>query len=180
MNGKKMSAAAVMMAMGGLAVAAEGFTFTMTPVTVTTPNFAGPILINGTVGVGVGETFIPATVMSSQIMPFLSNFSAGFNGTGQGFDPGFLAWNGVGVYSGPIYRHQVSANNLGYSGGMPLGLYDSNPLGPGGKSGLILHFSDETGRTQSAVAMHAVRVVPAPGVMGLAAAAGMLAFRRRR
>lgn len=56
----------------------------------------GTILIPGTVTVAAGETLFPPTMMSTVRLPFLSNFSAGFNGSGQGFDPTFLAWNGVG------------------------------------------------------------------------------------
>jgi len=159
---------------------AHAFVFTLTPVTNTTPNFAGPILINGTVSLGVGESFLHPTVMSTVHLPFLSNFSAGFNGNGQTFDPGFLAWNGVGSYTGPIYNHQVSANNLGFSGGMPLGLYGSNVLAPGGLSSIILSYTDANGLTQSVNAPYAINVIPAPGAAVVLGTATLLAARRRR
>jgi len=152
----------------------------MTPVTNTTSNFAGTILIQGTVSLGVGETFLHPTVMSSQIMPFLSTYTAGFNGPGQNFDPAFLAWNGVGSYTGPIYNHQIGPGNFGYAGGMPLGLYGSNLLGPGAQSGIILHYVDANGLDHGVFAPHAVNVIPAPGALALAAVGGCVVVRRRR
>lgn len=159
---------------------AQAFVFTLAPVTNTTPNFASPILIQGTVTVAPGETFLAPTVMSTVHLPFLANFSAGFNGSGQMFDPGFLAWNGIGTYTGPIYNHQVSANNLGFSGGMPVGLYGSNVLGPGGNSGIILSYINEAGLTQSVAATYAVNVIPAPGAAAAFGIGALFAARRRR
>lgn len=159
---------------------AQAFTFTLTPVTNTTPNFAPPILIQGSVTVAAGETFFSPNAMSTVNLPALAGFTAAFNGSGQMFDPGFLAWNGVGTYTGPIYDHQVSANNLGYAGGMPQGLYAYSPLGPGGLASITLNYADVDGRTRSATATYAVNVVPAPGALGVLGLGGLLASRRRR
>ncbi|MBL8875888.1 MAG: hypothetical protein JNM86_08855 [Phycisphaerae bacterium] len=160
---------------------ADAMTFSLTPVTVTTPNFAGTISITGTVSMGVGETFLNPNVMSAVWLPFLPSFTAGFNGPGQNWDAGFLAWNGIGTYSGAIYNHQINAGNLGYAGGMPLGLYNFNPLGPGGQQPAIrLNYVDANGSTQQAIANYAIQVVPAPGGAALLGVAGLCAFRRRR
>lgn len=172
--------ACVPIAVTACAGSAHAFVFTMTPITNTTSNFAGPILIQGTVTVGPGETFINPNLMSSQYMPFLATPTAGFNGTGQNFDPGFLAWNGLGSYTGPIYNYQVSANNLGYAGGMPVGLYTFNLLGPGGQSGTTLYYVDANGVDHPAFASHGVNVVPGPGMAGVITCAASMATRRRR
>ena len=159
---------------------AQAFVFTMTPITNTTSNFAGPILIQGTVSVAPGEIFYHPTLVSTQYMPFLATPTAGFNGSGQNFDPGFLAWNGLGTYTGPIYNYQVSANNLGYAGGMPLGLYIFNLLGPGGQSGTTLSYLDVNGVDRSVFAPHGVNVVPTPAGAALLPIAGLARLRRRR
>jgi hypothetical protein len=163
------------------AASASAFTFTLTPVTVTTPNFAGTISINGTVSMGVGETFLNPNTSSAVWLPFLPSFSAGFNGPGQAWDAGFLAWNGLGTYTGAIYNHQVNPGNLGYSGGMPLGLYNFNPLGPFGQQPAIrLDYIDPNGGLKSVTAVYAIDVVPTPGSVSLLAMGGLLAARRRR
>lgn len=159
---------------------AQGATVTLTPVTITTPNFGGPIVITGTVTMGPGEVMLNPTVQSSHAMPFLSSYTAGFNGPGQQFDPAFLAWNGLGTYSGPILNHQISPGNLGYSGGMPLGLYGSNVLGPGGGSGIVLYFVSTSGSVDPMSATFAIQVVPAPGAAAALGLAACLAGRRRR
>lgn len=159
---------------------AQAGTFTMTPVTNTTPNFAPPIQIIGTVTMGVGETMYSPNVWSSHGMPFLSNNSAAFNGNGQQFDPAFLAWNGVGTYSGPIVDHQVSANNLGYAGGMPLGLYGSNFAGPGGLAFVTLHYIGADGFDHAMTATFAINVTPTPGAAAVLGLGGLLAAKRRR
>ncbi len=170
-------AALALAVLGGVAGAA---TFSLTAVTNTTPNYAPPILIMGSVTMSPGEVMISPTLMSSHGMPFLSNYSAGFNGSGQSFNPGFLAWNGTGTYTGPILNHQVSANNLGYSGGMPVGLYGSNVFGPGGQSWITLHYIDIAGLQQSVNLPFAINVVPAPGAMALMGLGGVVMMRRRR
>jgi hypothetical protein len=152
----------------------------MTPVTNTTSTFAGVIAINGVVSVGVGETFVHPSLMSSWALPFLSNYSAGFNGPGQGWDAGFLAWNGVGTYSGAIINHVINPGNLGYSGGMPVGYYGSNLLGPGGNAGIVLWYIDANGVQQSASANYAINVVPSPASASLLALGAGIAMRRRR
>ncbi|MBY0111607.1 MAG: hypothetical protein K2Y21_02205 [Phycisphaerales bacterium] len=159
---------------------ASAFTFTLTPVTTTTSNFAGTIAINGVVSMGAGEVFYSPLVMSSVSLPFKSSFTAGFNGPGQTWDPAFLAWNGIGTYTGAIYNHSINAGNLGYSGGMPLGLYATNPLGPSGGSGIILHYLDANGVDQSSAANYAINVVPTPGPAAVLALGSLVALRRRR
>lgn len=177
-----MAATAVAMfgALGARDQSAHAATVTLTPVTNTTPNFAGPILINGTVTIGPGETFIHPTLVSSHGMPFLSTYLAGFNGSGQQFDPGFLAWNGLGSYAGPIINHQVSANNLGYASGMPVGLYGSNIFGPGGMAFITLNYTGTNGGTVAMSATFAINVVPTPGAIALLGLGGFLAMKRRR
>jgi hypothetical protein len=161
----RLACAVVPIVFAAVAAPAQAFMFSLTPVTNTTPNFAGTIFIQGTITLGPGETFLSPNVMSSQILPFISGFTAGFNGSGQTWDPGFIAWNGVGSYSGPIYNHLISTNNLGYAGG---------------KSALILHYTDAQGFTQPATAVYAVNVVPAPGAAAVLACCGLVATRRRR
>lgn len=172
-----------LLALGALALstsAANAATFSLTAVTNTTPNFAGTILITGTVTVGAGEIFLNPNVMSTVNLPFLSSFTAGFNGPGQTWDAGFLAWSGVGTYTGAIFNHQISSGNLGFSGGMPLGLYSFNPLGPGGSSSLVLNYIDANGTTQSMVGKYAINVIPSPGPLATLALGTVLVTRRRR
>ena len=172
--------AAAAAAIGLVAASASAFTFTMTPVTSTTSTFAGTIAINGVVSVGVGETFIHPSLMSTSAMPFKSSLTAGFNGPGQNWDAGFMAWSGVGTYSGAIFNHVIVPGNLGYSGGMPLGLYGTNPFGPSGGAGIVLWYIDANGLQQSSAANYAINVVPAPGVASVLGLAGWMASRRRR
>lgn len=164
------------------ATSANAFFFSLTPVTTTTPNFAGTILIQGTVTVAPGEIFFSPNAMSTVHLPFKSGFTAGFNGSGQTFDPTFLAWNGIGTYTGPIYQHLISTNNLGYSSGMPTGLYNFNPLGPGGQSAIILNYAGTSGSTQSATSTYAIDVIPVPTPSAAAALTltSLLTLRRRR
>lgn len=165
----------------GTATPAHAFTFSLTPVTNTTPNFAGTILITGTVSMGAGETFLSPNLMSTVWLPFKPAFVAGFNGPGQTWDAGFLAWNGVGTYTGAIYNHQINPGNLGYSGGMPLGLYNFNPLGPLGQQPAIqLFYVDPNGSVKSATSAYAINVVPTPGSACLLGIAGLVSARRRR
>jgi hypothetical protein len=176
----RLSCAVAAIVFTAAADSANAFVFSLTPVTNTTPNFAGTILIQGTVTVGAGETFYSPTVVSSIAVPFTAGLTAGFNALPQGWDPAFLAWNGLGTYSGPIYDHSVNPSNLGYAGGMPLGLYGSNPFGPGGLSGLTLGYVDLDGLDQSAPSTYAINVVPTPGAMALVGVGGVLVARRRR
>ncbi len=159
---------------------AHAAVFSLTPVTNTTPNYVGQITIMGTVTAGPGETFYSPNVQSAIAVPFLPSFAAGFNGLPQGWDPGFLAWNGTGTYSGPIYFHEVSPANLGYSGGMPLGLYGSNIFGPGGQSAITLYFLGTDGRDHALASPYAINVIPAPGALAAFGLVGMVAVRRRR
>jgi hypothetical protein len=160
------------------AIPAQAFTFSLTPVTTTTPNFAAPIQIMGTVTLAAGQTCYSPNVMSSSYPPFLPSFAAGFNGTGNTWDPAFLAWNGVGGYSGPVWDCLITPANLGYSGGMPLGLYGFNPLGPGGNAAITLTCFDSAG-DHNLTADFAVNVVPTPGSL-LPLGIGALAAHRRR
>jgi hypothetical protein len=161
---------------------AQAATVTLTPVTTVTPNFAGPIVINGTVTLNANEGMYNPNVMSTHALPFLPPFVAGFNGSGQGFDPAFLAWNGLGGYSGPILNHQVSANNFGYAGGMPLGLYNFGlGINAANNPGIILHFYNLSGGSDvTASATYAINVVPTPGALALLGCGGLMAARRRR
>lgn len=163
-----------------LSTAANAATFSLTAVTNTTPNFAGTILITGTVTVGAGEIFLGPNVMSTVHLPFLSSFTAGFNGPGQTWDAGFLAWSGVGTYTGAIYNHQINPGNLGYSGGMPLGLYSFNPLGPGSSPAIVLNYIDTNGVTQAMSSKYAINVIPSPGPLATLALGTVLVTRRRR
>jgi len=114
--------------------------------------------------------------------PFLPSFAAGFTAGVQNFDPAFLAWNGVGTYTGSIYFFQISPSNLGFSGEMPLGLYNVNIFGPNAQPGIILSFAGPSGATQSATANYAINVVPTPGAAALLGLGGLLSAggRRRR
>jgi hypothetical protein len=163
-----------------VAQAAGAATFTMTTVTNTTPNFGGTIAITGTIVMNSGESLLSPTSMSSWSLPFNAGLTAGFNGPGQGWDAGFLAWNGIGTYSGAIVNHVITPSNFGFSGGMPLGLYGTNPLGPGGLAGITLNYVDTNGALGTFSANYAINVVPAPGAAGALGLAGLLAMRRRR
>lgn len=175
-----MRIAVLAAAVGSAGAAASAFTFTMTPVTNTTSNFAGTIAINGVVSMGVGETFIHPSMMSTSAMPFNAGLTAGFNGPGQNWDAGFLAWSGVGTYTGAIFNHVITPSNFGYAGGMPMGLYGTNPLGPSGGAGIILHYIDANGVQKSAAANYAINVVPSPAGASVLGVAGVFAARRRR
>lgn len=156
---------------------AHAFSFNLTPVTTATPNQAAPILINGTVTVASGETYVGWTQFDA---PFLSNYSAGFNGAPQNFTTAFLNWNGVGSYSGAIYQHNINPTNLGYSGGMPIGFYGSNFLGPGGLSSIKLDYIDLNGVQQTAFSNYAIDVVPEPTTMILLTLPLAAALKKRR
>lgn len=176
----RLACAVVAVVLAGASESANAFVFSLTPVTNTTPNFAGTILIQGTVTVAPGEFLYPTSVSSGVAVPFLSNYSAGFNGPPQNWNPAFLAWNGIGTYAGPIYDFSISPTNLGYAGGMPLGLYGSNLFGPGGLAALTLGYLDTNGLDQTASATYAINVVPAPGALTLVGVGGLCALRRRR
>lgn len=159
---------------------AHAFSFTLTPITVTSPTNASPIYVNGVVTVASNETFYSPTMMSTAGMPFLPGFTAGFNGPGQSFTSAFLSWSGVGTYTGPVYQFAVNPGNLGYSGGMPQGLYSKNPFGPGGNAFITLNVAGPTGQTVSATATYAIQVVPeSPAVIALGLGLVGLGLRRR-
>ncbi len=158
---------------------ANAFSFTLTPVTFTTPNDPNPIFINGTVTVAANETYVGWTQFDA---PFLTGFTAGFNGAPQNFTSSFLAWNGVGTYTGAIYEHHVNPTNLGYAGGMPVGLYNKNIFGPSGFSSIKLTYADSLGSTQTASALYGIQVdaVPEPATLGVLALAALALKRRRK
>jgi hypothetical protein len=58
---------------------------------------------------------------------------------------------------------------------MPLDLYGSNILGPGGNSGIRLDFFNASGCDGSMTATHAIRVVPTPGAGALLGLSGLIA-----
>lgn len=176
----RLAIAFVPVVIAAAAVPAQAFVFTLTPVTTTTPNFTGLIQIQGSVTVASNETFLSPNLVSTFAAPFLPGFAAGFTAGVQNFDPAFLAWNGVGTYIGPIYFFQNSPSNLGFSGGMPLGLYNVNIFGPNAQPGIILSYAGPTGATQSAAANYAINVVPTPGAAAVLALGGLMAGRRRR
>lgn len=161
------------------ASSAQAFSFSLAPVTFTGPTNPNQILVNGTVTVGAGETFYSPSVMSTTHLPFKAGFTAGFNGSGQMWHPAFAAWNGLGTYTGPIFCFQVSSNNLGYSAGMPQGMYDKNLLAPGGNATLVLNYAAPFGATMAASAPYAIQVVPEPASIS-ALALGALALIRRK
>lgn len=167
-----------------LAPAASAATFTLTPITNTSPTNAGIIAITGTVTAAPGETFYSPNVIGSQAVPFLPGFTAGFTGVGNDWDPAFIAWSntGTGTYSGPIFNHVIVPGNVGYAGGMPLGLYNTNPFGPGGQPGITLNYYGPNQITIPISANYAVNVtdIPAPATMTTLAIAGMATLRRRR
>lgn len=161
-----------------VACSARAFTFTLTPVTYTTPNDPNPIFINGTVTVAANETYGGWSQFDACFLP---GFTAGFNGPPQNFTAAFLAWNGIGTFTGAIYEHHVNATNFGYSGGMPVGLYDRNPLGPGGFSSIKLRYADGNGVSHDAAALYGIQVdaVPEPASMTISAAVFFALLRRR-
>ncbi|MBS0189821.1 MAG: hypothetical protein JSR52_01595 [Planctomycetes bacterium] len=165
----------MLVASAGAATPALAINFNLTPVTVVAPNYIGPIAIMGSVSNVSGHLNSAAVNFA-----FNSTFTAGINGVGPHFDAGFLAWNGVGTYTGAIYIMQMDATCLGYSGGMPLGHYAYNPGGPGGFSAIRLTFRSSTGVDQTATARYAIDVVPSPGPLATLALAGVSASRRRR
>jgi len=152
---------------------AHAITFNLTPLTVVAPNYVGPIAIMGTVRNASGRLNSAAVNFA-----FNSTFTAGINGVGAHFDAGFLAWNGVGTYSGAIYIMQMDSTCLGYSGGMPLGHY-AYKWG-GGFSEIRLTYRSAAGVDQSATARYAIDVVPAPGALAAFALTGLAMARRRR
>jgi hypothetical protein len=165
----------ILVASSGAARHAHALTFNLTPVTVVAPNYVGPIAIMGTVSNASGRLNSAAVNFA-----FNSTFTAGINGVGAHFDAGFLAWNGVGTYSGAIYIMQMDSTCLGYSGGMPLGHYAYNSGGPGGFSAIRLTYRSSTGVDQSATARYAIDVVPAPGALAAFTLSGLAMARRRR
>ncbi|MDX2016422.1 MAG: hypothetical protein SFY95_02130 [Planctomycetota bacterium] len=176
----RMMAVVGISVVAGVGAFAGAATFTMTAVTNTTPNFGGTIAITGTITMNSGESLLSPLSMSSWSLPFNAGLTAGFNGPGQGWDAGFLAWNGIGTYSGAIVNHVITPGNFGYSGGMPLGLYGTNPLGPGGLAGITLNYVDTNGALGTFSANYAINVVPAPGPIALLGLAGLVSRRRRR
>jgi hypothetical protein len=63
---------------------------------------------------------------------------------------------------------------------MPLGLYGTNPFGPSGGAGIILHYIDANGVDHASAANYAINVVPSPASASLLALGACIAVRRRR
>ncbi|MBS1718370.1 MAG: PEP-CTERM sorting domain-containing protein [Armatimonadetes bacterium] len=146
------------------------------------PNQPGTFYVTGTITVGAGETVLSPNVVSTVALPFLPAFTAGFNYNCGNFDNDILSWNGTTNYTGKILDFTVNPNNLGYSGGMPLGVYNFNPFFPNQQPGISLDFVDANGAEHSMQASYHITVTnttPEPASIA-ALAIGALAIRRRK
>ena len=145
------------------------------------PNQPGVFTVDGTVTVGAGESVVSPNLISTVWLPFLPSFAAGFNYNCGNFDSNFLAWNGTSPYTGKILDFNVNPNDLGYSGGMPVGIYNFDPFGPGAHPGVSLDWLDPNGGEHSMVANYHVTVesTPEPATMAFMGI-GALALRLRR
>lgn len=145
------------------------------------PNQPGTFYVTGTVTVGSGESVISPNLVSTVALPFLSNYSAGFNFNCGNFDTDFLNWNGVTNYTGKILDFTVNPGNLGYSGGMPLGVYASNVLFPGG-AGVALDYLDAAGAEHTMRANYHINVetTPEPATLLCLGLGAVVTLRRRR
>ncbi len=157
------------------AVSANALSISLNPVTTVAPN-VGAFTINGTITAGAGEQFL---FLNQIWFPFNAGFTAGFNGS-NAVDPSLAAWSGFGTYTGAIYDYAGGPGNYGYSGGMPVGLYDFNPGSPDFMPQIQATFQLPTGATEIAFSDYAVNVVPEPASMAALALGGMALLRRRR
>ncbi len=161
--------------------AAHAASFTLTPVTNTTSTFSGIISIIGTVTTNPGETFYAPSVFSSQTVPYLPGFTAGFTGVGNDWSPAFVAWAtiGTGTYTGPIFDHVIVPGNFGYAGGMPVGLYGGSSSFPGS---ITLNYYTIGAPDRAITANYAVNVtaVPTPATLAAFGIGGLVASRRKR
>ncbi|MGH7243799.1 MAG: hypothetical protein ACREJD_10315 [Phycisphaerales bacterium] len=154
--------------------AARAVNFSLNPATYTvSPSYVGPIVLTGTIKNSTGRL--------DQIgvsFAFNSTHTAGINGAGFYVDPAFLAWNGIGTYTGAIFALQMNSTCLGYANGMPLGHYASNWAG--GFSAISLTFRTASGLKETVIARYAIDVVPAPGACAAFGLVGLFGAGRRR
>ena len=144
------------------------------------PNQPGTFYVTGTITVGAGESVLSPTLVSTVAVPFLPSLTAGFNSASGNFNSSLLAWNGLSTYTGNILDFTVNPGNLGYSGGMPLGVYNTNPLFPGGP-GISLDYLDAAGVEHSMNGNYHITVASTPEPASLIVLSfGALALRKRR
>ena len=167
-------------ALCGACSLANAVSFTLNSPTVT-QNQPGTFYVTGTASLGAGEALIPISSVNAIWMAFLPSYAAGFN-SGVTIDAAFLAWNGASPYTGNILDLSVNPGNTGYSGGMPVGVYNSNLLGPGGQPAVSFDYLDPNGVQQSVTASYQVTVtaVPEPASIAALALGGVALVRRRR
>lgn len=145
------------------------------------PNQPGTFFVTGTITVGPGEAFLSPNTVSTVALPLLPAFVAGFNYNCGNFDANVLAWNGLSTYTGNILDFTVNPNNFGYSGGMPLGVYNFNPGFPGSQPGISLDYIDPNGVEHTTIANYQITVAAVPEPASLAALAlGAAILKRKR
>lgn len=180
-NTNRILAASLFVTLSGMAATSHAASISLVSATVG-PNQPGTAFIMGTVNVGPGEQVLSPNLVSTLAVPYLPSFTAGFT-NGVIFDANFIAWNGLSTYSGKILDFSVNPGNVGYAGGMPLGVYNTNPFGPGGGPGISLDYLDATGINEHS--MHAnysitvAQTTPEPASLSILALWG-LALRRKR
>ena len=158
---------ALLLAFSATATVSSAASFILNSPTVG-PNQPGTFYVTGTVNVGAGESV-------------LSTFTAGFNSNCGNFDSDFLNWNGTTAYTGKILDFKVDTGNLGYSGGMPVGIYNTNPLGPAGHPGVSLDWLDPNQHEHSMTANYHITVTATPEPASLAVfGIGAFALRMKR
>lgn len=171
----------IAVAIASLAVvaSAHAFSYSLTPLTTVTQS-TGLFSINGTIAIGAGETF---NGWNRVDFAFTPSASQAFNGVTENIDPAFAAWTGTGTYSGGIWDFSTTdSTNFGYSGGMPVGLYNFNPASIDSMPGIDVGYTDASGLGHTVRQNFAVEVVAAPepasmAVLGLGA---LTLIRRRR
>ena len=162
------------------ALSASAVQFSVVNPTVA-PNQPGSFSVTGTVTMDAGEIYIPVGSSSTIHNAFNAANTAGFD-SGVVWSSSFLAWNGTGTYTGDLLDLSVNPGNFGYSGGMPLGLYDRNPSHPSGLATMrFLYFSATSVLTPADMHYSVTVAVPEPiSLIGLGVGAAALLRRRRR